>query len=315
MSLPRCCCFMALVSVTALASGILPPRNVRLTSHNMDLYLRWKPPENVSGQILYSTKLHVGFDRDLVRPACVNTSALLCELSDPDLGLNIMEFGEYNASVRVLSENEASDWVYSLPLTMDRDTVIGPPTVALVSMGAGIEVTVTAPEFKVSSIARVFGHVKYNVSYWPRGRAQQASHVLVQQNRVVLSGMEPWTEYCVQVQIQVDSGRNRHPAEASELVCESTAGVPSAPWVTAVPLFGALVLTVALVVVAVVYHKAICHLLCTKDSTPMPLQDLRECPHSPLFVPEERCNPFTMTPCHDEGELLPADTRPLRPEL
>ncbi|XP_033842893.1 interleukin-10 receptor subunit beta-like isoform X1 [Periophthalmus magnuspinnatus] len=305
---PLCCCFIVSVCVTALASGLPPPRNVRLTSHNMDLYLRWRPPENLSNQIFYSTKLQASFDSVLSRPACVNTSALFCELSEPGLKLTLLEFGQYNASVRALSGNEMSDWVYSQPLTMDKDTVIGPPMVALVPQGACLEVSVKDPEFRVSSMTNVFGLPQYNINYWPRRRAHQASHMQVRQNRVVLSGLEPWTEYCVQVQIHVDPARNQNSAEASKPVCESTADMPSPPWITAVVTFVALALTVAVVVITVIYHKQIFHFLCPKHSLPQPLQNLPECPHAPLFVPEEQCHPLTMIPWQDEGEHLTANS-------
>ncbi|XP_055015576.1 interleukin-10 receptor subunit beta-like isoform X2 [Boleophthalmus pectinirostris] len=288
MSLLCCCCFIVSICVTALASGLLPPRNVRLTSHNMDLYLRGS------------------FDSVQFRPACVNTSALFCELSAPGLGLNILEFGRYNASVRALSGNEVSDWVHSQNLTMDKDTVIGPPTVAVVSHGADLEVSVRDPQFRVSTMEHVFGLPKYNISYWPRGRSYQAKHMQVQQSRVVLSELEPWTEYCIQVQIYVDLSRNHNTGETSEPVCESTADVPSAPWVTAVVTFVALALTVALVVVTVIYRKPICHFLCPKDSLPELLQNVPKCPHSPLFVQEEPCHPLTMIPWQDEGKHLTA---------
>lgn len=49
---------------------------------------------------------------------------------------------------------------------------------------------------------------------------QTLNHYPIQQNRVVLSGLDPKTKYCVQVQINTDS--NPHPSKPSAVVCDST---------------------------------------------------------------------------------------------
>lgn len=292
----------ALYGVTVVVSGLLPsPRNVRLTSKNMDLVLRWDPPENVTGEVLYTTEYRVILLDSSSKPACVNTSALFCDLTDPHLQLNIMEFGQYSASVQARSGEEESQWVHSQNLTLDKDTVIGPPDVVLVSSGVNLELSVTDPQFKVSTRSRVFSLVHYNISYWPQRRQHMLSHLLVQQDRIVLSDLEPWTEYCVKVQVQVDSVRNHNHATPSDPVCESTADKESAPWLAAVLTFFALAIAVALVVSAVVYHKRIGDFFCPKDTLP---QFLLGPSHSPLTLTsqEEVYHQGTLIPDNCPGE-------------
>lgn len=284
---PLCGCFMATVTlcVTVMASQLPAPQNVQLTSYNLDLYLRWSPPKNETSDVLYSTQLWATFQSEpRPRAACVNTTALHCELTDPSLGLNIMEFGQYQASVRAQCGAELSEWVDSQAITMDRDTVIGPPDVSLVSNGADLEVIVRDPKFHISTMAHVFGRRQYNISYWPHGHQNRVAHELVQQNRAPLSNLEPWTEYCVQVSVLVNPVRNQNPAEASEPVCASTKDKPSAPWLAPVLTFFALALAVVLVVVAVVYHQRMCHFVCPRDPLP---QHLPECPQSLSYLKPE----------------------------
>lgn len=49
---------------------------------------------------------------------------------------------------------------------------------------------------------------------------QVIKHKMIQQSRLVLDELEPWTKYCVQVQIHTEM--NMKPSEVSRIVCEST---------------------------------------------------------------------------------------------
>lgn len=281
--------------VTVMASQLLAPRNVQLTSYNMDLRLRWSPPLNVTGEVLYSTQLWTSSQVE-PREACVNTTALHCVLSDPSLPLHIIEFGQYKASVRAQCGKELSEWVTSKAISMDRDTVIGPPEVSLTANGADVEVIMKNPMFRVSTLPKVYSQHQYNISYWPQGRQDMAAHVLVQQNQAVLSDLEPHSDYCVQARVLVEPARNQNPTEASEPVCVTTSNKPPAPWRAAVLTFFALLLAVALGVVVFVYHKQIYYFFYPKDSLP---QHLPDCPHSlsHLMPGEEVYHPLSVVPC------------------
>lgn len=286
-----------------MASQLLAPRNIQLTSYNMDLRLRWSPPENECREVLYWTQLWARHPNE-PRAACINTTVLHCELSDPALGLTILEFGTYHASVRAQCGTQLSQWVNSSAVTMDRDTVIGPPDVALDSNREDLEVIVTEPKFHISKMADIYGPIQYNISYWPRGHQDKVSHVLLQQNRAVLSELEPLTEYCVQVCVRVDFSKNHHPPEASKPLCARTKNKSSAPWLAAVLTFLALALAVVFVVITAVYHRRIRHFLCPKDQLP---QHLPECPRSVSYLtPEvEVYHPLTVMTLEDSHSTEP----------
>uniref|UniRef100_A0A8C6TJU6 Interferon/interleukin receptor domain-containing protein n=1 Tax=Neogobius melanostomus TaxID=47308 RepID=A0A8C6TJU6_9GOBI len=189
-------------------------------------------------------------------------------------------------------------------VTMCVTAVIGPPNVSLVSSGADMEVIVRAPEFHISTMAKVYTETQYKISYWPQGRQDRAVHLLVQQDRVALVDLEPWTEYCVQARVLVHSVRNSNPTVASEPVCESTKDSKETPWLPAVLTFFAVAIVVTLVVISVVYRKRICHFLCPQDPLPQHLSEyLHSLPH--LMPKTEVYHPLHVVPhqCPEEPTL------------
>ncbi|XP_068602477.1 interleukin-10 receptor subunit beta-like [Brachionichthys hirsutus] len=260
---------LTLSALCGSAAALGGPANVRLTSYNMDLVLRWDPPEGAAGgatgDLVYTTRL--GDSPPPHRVGCVNTSSLHCDFTR--LGIFVSEYGKYEGSVHALSGAERSDWVASAQIALDLDTVIGPPNVTLYSSGASIEVGVRNPAFSISELKEVYGSVTYNITYWQDGQRDKARSFGVQQNRVVLSDLDVWTKYCVQVQVET---WNPTPSEPSRTVCETTGDRERAPWVAAVVAFIVLAVAASLVAVAVVYRKRISHFLCPKDTLPQHLK-------------------------------------------
>uniref|UniRef100_A0A3Q3XM82 Uncharacterized protein n=1 Tax=Mola mola TaxID=94237 RepID=A0A3Q3XM82_MOLML len=222
-------------------------RNLRLTSYNMDLVLRWDPAEGAAGSPVYTAWM-----------GCTNTSHLECDFSNP----RILVYGTYIGRVRAELGAESSAWVESNKITLDNDSVIGPPGVTLFSSGTTIEVSIKDPVFAISTLREVYNFLTYSITYWKEGEREK-------QDRMHLSDLEIWTKYCVQVQVNV--GRNiTYPSRPSSPVCESTRNseYTSAPWVAALVMFLFMGGAIALVVVAVVYRKTISSFLCPEDALP-----------------------------------------------
>ncbi|KAG7239136.1 hypothetical protein INR49_030017 [Caranx melampygus] len=213
---------------STVGSGILSrPTNVSLTSYNMNLVLRWSPPEGAARNVVYTTEYNTTVSPYTV--ACVNISTFECDLTRLNTS-TIWEYGKYTGRVRAQLGSDSSAWVESNPITLDKDTIIGSPTVSLFSNGATLEVSIEDPVFVVSELR------------------QALNRSPIQQNRVVLSGLDPKTKYCVQVQINTDS--NPHPSKPSAVVCEST-GTDESPWTEAMITFVLMAVGVVLVVVGV----------------------------------------------------------------
>ncbi|XP_041806554.1 interleukin-10 receptor subunit beta-like [Chelmon rostratus] len=263
----------ALCGSTA-ASGVLSsPTNVRLTSYNMNLVLRWDPPEGAAGGLVYTTEYKTPVTS--YRVGCVNTSHLECDFTR--LNISIIEYGIYTGRVQAQVGAKRSGWVESRHITLDKDTIIGSPNVSLFSNGATIDVSIKDPVFVVSELRNVYIFATYNITYWKDGQVEKAKSISnKQQSRVVLSELELWTKYCVQVQINTE--RNSKPSEPSKIVCESTTSREEAPWVAAIVTFVIMAVAVALVVLAVVYRESISHFLCPKDALPQHFKEYLQAP-------------------------------------
>ncbi|XP_044073819.1 interleukin-10 receptor subunit beta-like isoform X2 [Siniperca chuatsi] len=277
--------FSALRGPTVVSGALNRPTNVRLTSYNMNLVLRWDSPAGAASSLVYTT----GSSVTAYRVGCVNISRLECDFTR--LNISISEYGKYTGRVRAQLGAESSAWVESNQITLDKDTIIGSPNVSLFTNGATIDVSIKDPVFKISALRNVYNYATYNITYWKDGQKEKARSISnIQQNRVVLNDLDLWTKYCVQVQINTE--RNPNPSKPSRAVCESTTNEKGAPWVAAVVTFVIMAMAVALVVVAVVYRKCISHFLCPKDSLPQHFKEyLLAPPSSPMYLAMRNSHP------------------------
>ncbi|KAM4609113.1 cytokine receptor family member b4 [Polymixia lowei] len=292
-----------------VVSGLNGPRNVRVTSYNMDMVLEWDPPENANN-VVYKTEYNTSVSD--YRDGCVNTTELRCNFTSQVVFLTV--FGKYTCRVRAEQGGERSAWVESSSIVMDKHSTIGPPSVSLVPIGANMDVSITDPVFRISNLRGVYNQATYNITYWKKGQEEKAKSMSgVQQNRVVLSKLEPWTKYCVQVQINTEM--NANPSQLSNVTCESTTIEEETPWMAAVVTFVVMAMVMSLVAVAVVYRKAISHLLCPKDSLPQHLKEyLLGHPQSSISLaiqksqpPEEIYHPVSIVAEGNKEEELPLE--------
>ncbi|XP_056431164.1 interleukin-10 receptor subunit beta-like isoform X1 [Gadus chalcogrammus] len=282
------------------------PRNARLTSWNMDLVLRWDPPGDPA--VHYTAEFNSMVFK--FRPGCVNTSALYCDFTAEASSLTV--YGTYIGRVRAQQGQESSVWVESGPLTLDKNTTIGPPNVTLVSHGVHMTINIRDPVFRISKMREVYNQASYNITYWKEGKEGKAQSLIVQQNPVVLSDLEPLSRYCVKVHI---STQNNHRAgDESRVTCEKTADRERTPWLEAVLSFVVMVMVVTVVVVAVLYRKRLSSFLCPSVSLPQHFKEnVFETSSSPISVAMENYRPpvetydqvNVMTTEHNTDEVRP----------
>uniref|UniRef100_A0A8C5BTA2 Interleukin 10 receptor subunit beta n=1 Tax=Gadus morhua TaxID=8049 RepID=A0A8C5BTA2_GADMO len=164
------------------------PLNARLTSWNMDLVLRWDSPGDPA--VHYTAEFNSTVFK--FRPGCVNTSALYCDFTDEASSLTV--YGTYIGRVRAQRGQESSVWVESGPLTLDKNTTIGPPNVTLVSHGVHMTINIRDPVFRISKMREVYNQASYNITYWKEGKEDEIVVVFETGARVLLRA------YCVVVQ-------------------------------------------------------------------------------------------------------------------
>ncbi|KAI3356619.1 hypothetical protein L3Q82_017831, partial [Scortum barcoo] len=266
---------------------ISTPTNVRLMSYNMNLMLMWDVPEGAASGLVYTAEYKTSVTA--YRVGCMNISLLECDFTC--LNISISEYGMYTGRVRAQLGAQSSAWVESHQITLDKDTIIGSPNVSLFSNGATIEVSIKDPVFKISALRNVYNLATYNITYWKDGQKAKARSISnIQQNRVVLNDLQPWSKYCVDVQINTD--RNTNPSKPSETVCERTTKEEEASWVAAVVTFVIMTMAVALLIVMVVCWKCIYHFLCPKDALPQHFKEyLRVPPNSPIYLAMRNSHP------------------------
>ncbi|XP_034429295.1 interleukin-10 receptor subunit beta-like [Hippoglossus hippoglossus] len=264
------------------------PTNVNLTSYNMNLVLRWNPSKGAANNLVYRTEYKTSVTT--YTTGCVNISTLECDFTRL-IHPSITENGKYTGRVRAQLGSESSAWVESNHITLDKDTIIGSPNVSLLSNGAAIEVSIKDPVMVISTLRNVYNFATYEITYWKDSQKDKAKPISdIQQNRVVLNDLDPWTKYCVQVQIKIL--RNTNPSKLSRIVCESTTNEQEPPWVAAMLTFVFMAIAVALVVIVVVYRKSISHFLCPTDTLPQHFKEyLLAPPNSNIYLVMQNSHP------------------------
>ncbi|KAM9344466.1 interleukin-10 receptor subunit beta-like isoform 2-T2 [Pholidichthys leucotaenia] len=258
------------LSANTAVAMLAPPTNVHLSSYNLDLVLRWGPANGTDDDITYTAEyrsvFHDSFSRSFSNytRVCENSASLLCDFSR-----FITVFGTYQGRVKAQRGDQTSVWVESNSLTPDKHATIGPPSVSLTSTGTSLEVLITEPRFTNSHLRDVYGSFTYNISYWKSGEEEQVKHLLSeQQNRPVLQDLDPETEYCVRVWVQVQTDRGHNPTESSEPVCRRTLRGEEPPWVIAVVMVVVAAAVVTMVILVVVYWRPVYHFLFPRVALP-----------------------------------------------
>ncbi|XP_017297555.1 interleukin-10 receptor subunit beta [Kryptolebias marmoratus] len=274
MSATLCALILTVSALIRAVSGVLGgPTNVTLSSNNLNLVLRWKPPNGAPRGVIYTTEFKSTVASEY-RKGCVNISAPECDLTS----FNITEYGNYTGRVQVLLGAESSLWVESNHITPDKDTVIGPPEVSVLSNGQTLEVSMTDPKFSHSSLRNVFISASYNITYWKKGQKDKSKQIAVTQTRVILNDLEPNSEYCVQVHIQTSQKPNQ--SILSRIICESTTDEQSL-WVETGIVLVIMVVALVLVVLVMRNWRNISQFLFPKEALPQHFKD----PHALLAKP------------------------------
>lgn len=252
------------------------PRNARIASHNMGLVLEWDDPQNDTENMTYTAE-YKGFINSYTA-VCRSSAARRCDFTS-----KLTAFGVYFFRVRAELDGENSAWVQMEAFTMDEHTTLGAPTVVLNSSGTDLEVTIRDPLLLLSDFRTVYPHATYNITYWTDGQRGMAKHMVGEQSRVVLTGLKPWTRYCVEVQVATQ--RFSKHSQPSSTMCERTTKGNDTPWIVALVTFVVIAVLLGLVVPGVLYCRGIGWVLWPKGKLPEHIKDyLSEPRHSSIFL-------------------------------
>ncbi|XP_058247754.1 interleukin-10 receptor subunit beta-like [Hemibagrus wyckioides] len=217
---------------SGLTDDIPPPQNLRNTSENLGLVLEWDPPQTSSAKDFRYTAEYKSWN--FFEAVCVNVSSLSCDFTN-----DVTPYGTYTLRVRTELNGKSSAWVEIECEPLETITVIGAPDVTLQSRRGKMEVGITEPVLRKSSLKDIYSNIAYNIHYWIEGKTTEVK--VVDQSRVMLTDLLPDTRYCVQVQIVMD---HKKFSLLSNITCKmNTASDEVAPWLIAVVLFVSLLVT------------------------------------------------------------------------
>ncbi|KAM7133709.1 interleukin-10 receptor subunit beta-like [Molossus nigricans] len=207
-----------------------PPENVRIHSVNFKSILKWEAPAFPKGNLTFTAQYQ---SYRKFQDLCTRTRGTECDFS------HLSKYGDHTLRVRAELADQHSAWV-NITFCPVTDTVIGPPGIHIEALADSLHIRFLAPriekEHESWTMANIYNSWVYNVQYWKNG-SDEKYPVTCQYDVEVLRNLQPWTTYCVEVQMFVPELNKS--GEWSEPVCAQTVSDDSAPsWVVVVVVLG-----------------------------------------------------------------------------
>ncbi|XP_010904277.1 interleukin-10 receptor subunit beta isoform X2 [Esox lucius] len=250
--------------LTGVLAELQPPTNVRINSVNMGLVLEWNASENQTENMTYRAEY-----RSLIgsfKAVCFNTTAPSCDFTP-----HLNPLGVYVFQVRAEQDGDTSPWVKTKEFVMDEQTILGPPSVTLVSTGTEIEVNIQDPVFRIRRFRDVYNHAIFRITYWIEGQEEKVLE------------LEPLSKYCISVMVLTQ--RFFKHSQPSNVTCEGTAEANYLvnPWLLAFLVF----VMIALVIGGMVLVVWLCYRLVRFLGTKAHLPE-----HFTEHMLDKRCSSF-----------------------
>ncbi|NWS66441.1 I10R2 protein, partial [Crotophaga sulcirostris] len=130
--------------------------------------------------------------------------------------------------------------------------VIGPPDVKVKSESGSLHVDFIGPfaerERGKWSLKHHYGSWNYRMLYWKKGSDTEVNLIETEHNSYIISQLEPWTIYCIQVQAVIPEWNKT--GELSEELCEQTTHNGVTPvWIIVTILIGSMLVVVITILV------------------------------------------------------------------
>ncbi|XP_014134992.2 interleukin-10 receptor subunit beta isoform X1 [Falco rusticolus] len=284
-----------LVLIAPTVSATVPkPQNARITSVNLHSIFQWDAPSFHKGNISYTVQSKsINLPGNAYKNVSTNLTLTECDVS------SLSAYGDYILRVRAESENNHSDWVTVRFKPMD-DTVIGPPDVEVKSESGFLHVDFRGPfaehEHDKWSLKQYYGSWNYRILYWKKRSntdvtsASGVTHIDTKHNSEILSQLEPWTVYCIQVQAVIPEWNKT--GKLSKELCEQTTHNGITPtWVIVAVLIGSMLVVIISVPVCffsfLYLYRLTKHVFCPSYIFPQHLKEFLSKPPSgsQLFSP------------------------------
>ncbi|NXX95816.1 I10R2 protein, partial [Centropus bengalensis] len=125
--------------------------------------------------------------------------------------------------------------------------IIGPPDVTVKSESGSLHVDFTGPfaehEHDKWLLKQHYGSWENRILYWKKGRNTEVHRIETEHNSYIISQLEPWTMYCIQVQAVIPEWNKT--GELSREHCEQTTHNGVTPvWIIVTVLMGSMLVVV-----------------------------------------------------------------------
>ncbi|NWS58320.1 I10R2 protein, partial [Chunga burmeisteri] len=170
--------------------------------------------------------------------------------------------------------------------------VVGPPDVKVKSESGSLHVDFIGPFAEHQDkwpLKHYYGSWNYRILYWKKGSntdrtsASRVTHVDTKHNSEILSQLEPWTIYCIQVQAVIPEWNKT--GELSQELCEQTTHNGVTPvWIIVTVLTGSMLVVVISVPVCffsfLYLYRLTKHVFCPSYIFPQHLKEFLSKPPS-----------------------------------
>ncbi|KAK6485638.1 interferon alpha/beta receptor 1a-like isoform X1 [Huso huso] len=203
-------------------TGELPfPQNIRVKAVNTQYILEWdwdpqQYDESVrfTAEYIYEYKRHskeYSFNR-----VCYRIPQTQCDFTYQDIDY----FGGQYLRLRAESKNITSKWK-ELKFCPEEHSALGPPSkVDVESRNGLLKVNITDPLTHKNESMQTLIKISFLIVYWKNTSTAEKLTLAINISETLLTGLEPWTLYCLRVQAFNIQFRKR--SQFSEPVCRLT---------------------------------------------------------------------------------------------
>ncbi|POI34629.1 hypothetical protein CIB84_001619 [Bambusicola thoracicus] len=282
---------MFVVDLSPTVSGIVPkPRNARINSVNFRSVLLWDPPGFHRGNLSYTVQAKSIFPKQNFNNVTTNLNVTECDVSSLSVyGAYVLRFVKTITVKETLRcfTGRSPQITDVATVQLRRRTVIGPPSVNVKSESGTLHVDFKGPaadhEHDKWSLKQYYGSWIYRILYWKKGSNKKVIHIDTKHSSEILSQLEPWTIYCIQVQGVIPEWNKT--GELSQELCERTTHNGVTPvWIVVTVLLGSMLAVIISVPVCFFsfwyLYRVTKHVFCPSDIFPQHLKEFLSKPPS-----------------------------------
>ncbi|XP_078265755.1 interleukin-10 receptor subunit beta-like isoform X2 [Rhinoraja longicauda] len=270
-------------------NAVPAPKNVIVDSYNMKHVVKWDPDVFQLGPVTYSVQFQGNFERrtrdnwtDALN--CTRTVETECDLLD-----SLAFYATYHLRVRMEYEGGTSEWVELNPFCPYKDTLIGPPSVEVLSDAGVLHVRISDP-VREDGITLRFNYqdIAYDVFYWEKNdNGNTEVYNVTASSSTVLLNLKPWTTYCLKIQASLSDPVKQglpSPVYCSAVTADAKRRAIEVVLVLFVTLIAVLVTTLGCFFFVRYVRKVVKHLMYPSYSLPDHIKEyLTEPSHQPAF--------------------------------